>query len=119
MYALRIFITTSMLVNVILGGRTGQTFSARNWEWKRQGKPNLVFFIDGICILLDNLIRSYSERFCRRQIYCVTLNQHCMRSWVWWRLGKNMLSEFDEIMFQEQKLQEKKETLGFERAQRM
>jgi hypothetical protein len=36
----------SILLNVLLGGRSNQSFSARNWGWKLAGKPNLVGLID-------------------------------------------------------------------------
>jgi hypothetical protein len=36
----------SILLNVILGGRSNQTFSARNYQRKLDGKPNLVWLID-------------------------------------------------------------------------
>ena len=42
-YLRRILIAISILTNVVLGGSLNQTLSARNWEWKRKGKPNLVW----------------------------------------------------------------------------
>jgi len=45
-YLIRILIAMSVLTNVILGGRLNQTFSARNWDWKRNNKPNLVRLLD-------------------------------------------------------------------------
>lgn len=45
-YLKRIGVQLSCLLNVILGGRCHQTFSARNWEWKRQKKKNGVAIID-------------------------------------------------------------------------
>ena len=47
-YIKRVAIALSVLTNVILGGNLNQTFSARNCEWKRNGKPNIVWFIDGV-----------------------------------------------------------------------
>ena len=47
-YFLRVGIAISVLLNVILGGYSNQTFSARNYDWKKRGRPNLVFLIDGI-----------------------------------------------------------------------
>jgi hypothetical protein len=47
-YFNRIFITLSILLNVLTGGKSNQTFSARNYEWKVQNKPNLVWLIDFI-----------------------------------------------------------------------
>ena len=36
----------SIRLNKMLGGDAQQTFSARNWQRKRDGLPNLVFPID-------------------------------------------------------------------------
>ena len=51
-YFQRIGIALSVLFNVILGGYSNQTFSARNYHWKKQGKYNLVWLIDK-CFFLD------------------------------------------------------------------
>ena len=48
-YLKRVAIATSVLVNVILGGSSNQTFSARNKVWQKNNKPNLVWLIDLIC----------------------------------------------------------------------
>lgn len=45
-YLKRILIALSVLMNVILGGQMNQTFSARNWEWKRKNRPNIAWLID-------------------------------------------------------------------------
>lgn len=47
-YALRILIALSVLVNVVLGGSNNQTLSARNYEWKRKRKLNVVRLIDAL-----------------------------------------------------------------------
>jgi hypothetical protein len=47
-YFKRIFIALSVLLNVILGGKSNQTFSARNYQWKKSNKLNLVWLIDTI-----------------------------------------------------------------------
>lgn len=47
-YLKRVCVAASVLVNVILGGASNQTFSARNRQWQKKGRPNLVFLIDGI-----------------------------------------------------------------------
>ena len=47
-YALKILIAISVLINVVLGGSNNQTLSARNYEWKRKGKLNIVFLIDAL-----------------------------------------------------------------------
>jgi hypothetical protein len=63
-YTERLGIALSVLLNVILGGPSNQTFSARNWAWKREGYPNLVWLIDFIA--------------------CWYEYNHCERSWNYW-----------------------------------
>jgi hypothetical protein len=62
-YLNRIFIAFSILLNVLLGGKSNQTFSARNYAWKIQNKPNLVWLIDALLWFDDN---------------------HCYRAWEFW-----------------------------------
>ena len=64
-YLVRILIALSVLLNVILGGRLNQTFSARNWEWKRNEKINLVRPLDAL--LGDG---------------------HCSRAWSYWKVRR-------------------------------
>jgi hypothetical protein len=45
-YLFRVGLALSILLNTLALGHPNQTFSARNYEWKKQGKPNLVWFID-------------------------------------------------------------------------
>ena len=45
-YLVRVATALSVLLNVVTGGSLNQTFSARNWERKRNGKANLR---DGYC----------------------------------------------------------------------
>lgn len=45
-YLYRVGLALSVLLNVTLGGYSNQTFSARNHEWKKKGKLNLVFLIN-------------------------------------------------------------------------
>jgi hypothetical protein len=61
-YLLRVLIALSMLANVLLGGQLGQTLSARNWELKRRGRPNIVCVID---LLLGK--------------------DHCVIAWTFWK----------------------------------
>lgn len=63
-YIERIGIALSVLFNVILGGQSNQTFSARNYYWKLTGKPNLVWLIDFLFL--------WKEKY------------HCERSWAYW-----------------------------------
>ena len=62
LYIKRVLIAFSVLVNVILGGMNNQTFSARNWQWKRERKLNLVWLID-----------------------LVVGKGHCSECWVYWK----------------------------------
>lgn len=62
-YLNRVFIATSVWINVVLGGASNQTFSARNWDWKKNGRFNLVWLIDkGLG------------------------NGHCSECWVYWKV---------------------------------
>ena len=65
-YIFRVFTALSVLLNVLLGGSLNQTFSARNWQWKKDNKPNLVWFIDTI----------FGK-------------DHCSECWVWWKTRRN------------------------------
>lgn len=62
-YIARVSIQISILFNVVTGGSTNQTFSARNYEWKRKNLPNLVSIIDAIFFWQPN---------------------HCMICWTYW-----------------------------------
>lgn len=68
-YFQRIGITLSVLLNVILGGYSNQTFSARNYEWKKEGKLNLVWLIDSIFWYDKN---------------------HCLQAWSYWVIRKEI-----------------------------
>ena len=63
-YIERLGIALSVLLNVLLGGPSNQTFSARNWGWKMQGYFNLVWLIDWCA-------KWYEDN-------------HCKRSWDFW-----------------------------------
>jgi hypothetical protein len=63
-YLERVGIALSVLLNVLLGGPSNQTFSARNWGWKLEGYPNLVW-------LIDFLASKFEE-------------DHCQHSWEFW-----------------------------------
>lgn len=63
-YIERLGIALSVLLNVILGGPSNQTFSARNWAWKRDGYFNLVWLIDFIAAPYEK--------------------NHCEHSWNYW-----------------------------------
>lgn len=64
-YFYRVGLALSMLLNVVLGGAVGQTFSARQHEAQRQGKKNLSKLID---MLMGE--------------------KHCAISWGYWKVRK-------------------------------
>ena len=68
-YLERVGIALSVLLNVILGGYSNQTFSARNHGWKREGKPNLVWLIDTIFWFDPD---------------------HCLDAWAYWYTRKEL-----------------------------
>ena len=76
-YIERLGIALSVLLNVILGGYSNQSFSARNWQRKRDGLWHL-------CDLIDVIF--WFEK------------DHCLTSWTYWRVRKDVLhtQEFDE-----------------------
>ncbi len=51
LYFIRLGIAVSVLLNVIFTGYSNQTVSARNYDLKRRGLPNIVFMIDKIFFL--------------------------------------------------------------------
>lgn len=69
LYFQKIGIALSVLINVILGGYSNQTFSARNYERKRLGRWNLVWIIDKLFFLSQD---------------------HCMHSWSYWFTRKDV-----------------------------
>lgn len=73
-YLNRIFISISILINTILGGRNNQTFSARNWERKRNNKINLVFLIDFLWVWETN---------------------HCLESWAKWVIINHAINYYE------------------------
>lgn len=70
-YMKRIGIALSVLINVFFGGESNQTFSARNYGWKKQKKPNLVWLID--------FVAKYGFKD----------PDHCLNSWVYWYTRKH------------------------------
>lgn len=64
-YLYRLGIATSVWFNVLLGGSSNQTFSARNYQWQKDHRFNLVFLIDLICG-----------------------KEHCMTCWSYWMIRK-------------------------------
>lgn len=76
-YLNRIVIAFSILINCLLGGRNNQTFSARNWQRKRDGKLNLVWLID---------------------IIFFAQQDHCQDSWIKWTIINNAIKRYNENM---------------------
>lgn len=68
-YIIRVGIALSVLLNVLVGGSSNQTFSARNYKWKTQGKYNIVWLIDRIFWFDPN---------------------HCLMSYIYWKTAKNL-----------------------------
>jgi hypothetical protein len=68
-YFNRVLIALDVLFNVVLGGDINQTYSARSWLLKKQGKPNLVWLIDRVFFWDPS---------------------HCMSSYIVWLTGKNI-----------------------------
>lgn len=61
----------SILLNVIWGGHSNQTTSARNYQWQKEGKPNAVW-------LIDKLLGE----------------GHCMEAWLNWTLLKHAIQKY-------------------------
>jgi hypothetical protein len=62
-YFQRIFLALSILLNAFLAGKSNQTFSARNYDWKLRGLPNLVWLIDAVLFFDPD---------------------HCKKAWLFW-----------------------------------
>ena len=73
-YIEKLGIATSVLLNVILGGHSNQTFSARNYGWKREGKYNVCFIIDKIFWFEP---------------------EHSLMSWCYWRSRKDVIHNIE------------------------
>lgn len=75
-YLLRNGAALSVLINTLTGGPSNQSFSARNWQWKRDGKFNIVWLIDGCTGWIEE--------------------DHCMNRWVYW-MHLNKHGEFSRF----------------------
>ena len=94
-YFKRIGIALSVLLNVTLGGKSNQTFSARNWDLKRRGQPNLVSAIDLIFVYVAYAVTFWLTLIKRKPIV-YRLDDHCMESWIYWRSRKDVIYEIEE-----------------------
>jgi hypothetical protein len=81
-YFSRVGTALSVLLNVLLGGSSNQTLSARNYELKRSGEPNIVWVID-ILFFWDK--------------------DHCMNSWLYWFLRKDVQHEMNKEKYDGEK----------------
>jgi len=72
-YLERVGISISILINVVLGGPSNQTFSARNYKWQQDGKWNIVWLIDFI-IFWDH--------------------DHCLNSWLYYKTTRNLRKSY-------------------------
>jgi hypothetical protein len=61
----RVLTALSLLLNVLLGGDVSQTFAARNWQRKKDGKINMVSIIDAL----------FGRDYCAKQ-------------WAFWKVRK-------------------------------
>ena len=75
-YFSRVFTAISILVNVILGGKSNQTVSAGQYERKRQGKINAVILIDALFFMEKN---------------------HCLEAWVKWEIISYAIKRYDTV----------------------
>jgi len=73
-YLYRVFVALSILLNALTGGRSYQNFSARNYEWRRKGQWNLVWFID--------------------KCHEPWEDNHCLHCWINWRLCVVVLDKY-------------------------
>lgn len=70
-YLNRVCIQTSILINVLFGGKLNQTVSATQHQRKRDGKANLSYIID-LLFWWDM--------------------EHCMEAWVKWKVIHNAIN---------------------------
>lgn len=73
-YFNRVFTTLSIMMNVLAGGKSNQTLSARQYERKRAGKVNAVYFIDKFFFWEP---------------------EHCLESWVKWEIISRAIKKYD------------------------
>jgi hypothetical protein len=93
-YISRVGIALSVLFNVLLGGPSNQTFSARNYGWKRDGEPNLVWLIDFVFFYAGYGIQYVLKRM-QSRITLTPQTNHCMESWVYWRVRKDVIHDIE------------------------
>jgi len=75
-YIQRVTTASSILINVIFGGRSNQTFSATQYQRRKDGKANVVWFID-------------------KFFWWET--DHCLGAWVKWKIIHTAIRHYDQL----------------------
>jgi hypothetical protein len=75
-YLRRCIIAFSIFVNVVGGGRSNQTFSATQYERKKQKRFNVAWLID---------------------LFFFWEKDHCMDAWVKWKLIHKSIRHFENL----------------------
>lgn len=84
-YLFRVLIWVSVGINVVLFfGESNQSFSARNYQWQRDGRKNICWLIN----------------------FCTGDPDHCLKYWAYWQLRRRKLGE--DIIIQEEKIEQGK-----------
>jgi hypothetical protein len=73
-YLDRLGTATSVFLNVLVGGSSNQTLSARNWERKRRGQRHIV-------PVINFLFQDWT---------------HCLESWCYWRVRKDVQHHIEQ-----------------------
>ena len=87
-YFARIGIAVSILANVILFGKLYQSFSARNYDWKRRGLPHLVPLIDLIFFFHKD---------------------HCLMCWISWVTRFDVVKDHETLLKMKEKIKDGEE----------
>ena len=105
-YINRVGIGTTVFLNVLLGGHTNQSFSARNYEWKRNGKPNIVFVIDILFVCIGGTVMIVTNKFLTlrgKSPIEYNFSEHCLRFWAFWKVRKDFLLNEENILMEYEK----------------
>lgn len=76
-YISRLSLAFSILFNTMLGGSTNQSFSARNWQWKKDNHLNFVWLIDLMFFLEKD---------------------HCLESYIKWTIINHAITHYEGIV---------------------
>jgi len=90
MYFARIGIALSVLFNVILGGYSNQTFSARNYCWKKKDRYNMTYVIDTMFYYLSLILNLPLSLIGLK----VDPADHSMKAWIYWRVRKDVIHDY-------------------------